>query len=218
MKCLCGCGRKISRGQTRTNLLAGEVALELIIWDKARSLRSPVAAAEIEGLLSDGAPYYQELLAHLHADRQPSDEDLKPVNAWLQRSREARQRIGEELPVVPKKKTKLSPEEAARVDRVHPERSFTGESAVAVAEPPAARAARAAAPASPLETELIAVLEAPDDEFEDLAVSWLGRLVAERSPSLDELRWLLGRLEDVRSGRIEEAEPALRRFLAAEQG
>jgi hypothetical protein len=106
--------------------------------------------------------------------------------------------------VVPKKKAKLSAEDNARVDRVHPERSFTG---VAVLE-------RTAAPASPLERELESVLAAADDEYERLAVAWLGRLVVERPPSLDELRWLLGRLEDVRSGRIGEAEPALRRFLS----
>ncbi len=48
---------------------------------------------------------------------------------------------------MPKKKTRLSAEDAAQVDRVHPERSFTGDSAVAVAEPPApAPAAQAGAP------------------------------------------------------------------------
>lgn len=136
MNCLCGCGRKISRAQTRVNLLAGEVALELIVWDKARSVRSPVAADEIAALIDQGAPHYQELLAHLHAGRAPSDRDLEPIGAWVARSREARKRIGEELPVVPKKKTKMSHEEAARVDRVHPERSFTG-GLEAAAEPSA---------------------------------------------------------------------------------
>jgi hypothetical protein len=210
VNCLCGCGTRLRRHQVATNLLAGEVALELISWDKARALRSPVAAAEIEAIVTTGAPYYQELLAAIHAGEEPSEAAVGAIREWLERSREARARIGEQLSIVPKKKVKLSDEDAARADRVHPERSFSG----GVAADP--EAGVAAVPTA-LELELGSVLaagRAGGEDYERLAVAWLARLVGERPPSLDELRWVLGRLEDVRAGRIEEAEPALRRFLA----
>ena len=49
MNCICGCGTRLDRDQIELNLLAGEVAIELVVWDKARALGSPVAAGEVEG-------------------------------------------------------------------------------------------------------------------------------------------------------------------------
>jgi hypothetical protein len=200
VNCVCGCGRRLSRGrgQVELNLMAGEVAIELVVWDKARALRSPVAADEIDQLIEDGAPLYQQLLAAIHTGEEPGEAEMHDAQEWLARSKAARQRLGGQLPV-PKKKVSLSADEQARIDRVHPERTFTG----------------GGAPAEAPDPELDALIAAVDsDEYERLAVAWLGRLLGERQVSLDELRWLLGRLEDLRSGRIEEAEPALRRFLA----
>lgn len=211
MNCICGCGTRLGRKGVELNLLAGEVAIELVVWDKARALRSPVAATEVEAIVVEGAPHYQRLLDGIHAERQLSEGEREEIGAWLERSRAARLRLGGELPVVPKKKISLSAEEQGRIDRVHPERTFTGagQTEVTVDPNPAVAAKQAADP------ELDALIAAADSEdYERLAVAWLGRLVAERPPALDELRWLLGRLEDVRSGRVEEAEPALRRFLS----
>jgi hypothetical protein len=205
VNCICGCGTRLGRSQVELNLLAGEVAIELVVWDKARALRSPVAAAEVAQLLADGAPRYQRLLAAIHAGEEPGKGELEAAPEWLERSRAARLRLGGQLPV-PKKKIKLSAAEQGQVDRVRPERTFSGGGADEPAGMPTA-----------LELELGSVLAAGrggGEDYERLAVAWLGRLAAEQPPSLDELRWLLGRLEDVRSGRVEEAEPALRRFLS----
>jgi len=191
VNCICGCGTRLGRRQVALNLLAGEVAIELVVWDKARALRSPVAAAEVEELLVDGAPRYQRQLAAIHAGEEVGEGEMEATREWLERSRAARLRLSGRLPV-PKKKIALSGAEQERIDRVHPERTFSGEE-------------------SDFDTLIAA---AGGEDYERLAVAWLGRLVAEQPPSLDELRWLLGRLEDVRSGRFEEAEPALRRFLS----
>jgi hypothetical protein len=164
VNCLCGCGTRLDRSQTELNLLAGEVAIELVVWDKARSLRSPVAAAEVEELLADGAPHYQAMLATIHAGEEPGEEERAAVDEWLGRSRAGRLRLHNQLPV-PKKRIKLAPAEQKRIDRLHPERSFSGVDAPA---------------------------PAGDAELEAL---------------------LLGALEQVRAGRPEEAERALRRFL-----
>jgi hypothetical protein len=167
VNCLCGCGTKLRRAQVELNLLAGEVAIELAVWDRARSLRSPVAAAEIESLLAAGAPLYQQLLGTIHAGDEADPSEREAVSRWLELSRAARQRIGTELPAVPRKRVKLGPEEQKRIDRLHPERSFTG----------------TAPPAAASDPDLEAVLAAA--------------------------------LEDVRAGRGEQAERALRRFLSA---
>jgi hypothetical protein len=206
VNCICGCGTRLGLKGVELNLLAGEVAIELVVWDKARTLRSPVAAAEIEAILVAGAPHYQRLLGGIHADAELVAGEREEIGAWLEGSRAARLRLGGRLPVVPKKKVSLSAEDQERIDRVHPERTFSGAGEASVAAAPD----RAADPE--LDTLIAAAADA--DDYERLAVAWLGRLVAEHPPSLDELRWLLGRLEDVRSGRVEEAEPALRRFLS----
>jgi hypothetical protein len=209
VNCICGCGAPLDQKGVELNLLAGEVAVELVVWDKARSLRSPVAATEIESMLVEGAPHYQALLGAIHAAEPLAATEREQVGGWLVTSREARKRLGSELPVVPKKKVSLSQEDQQRIDRRHPERSFTGEPVYA------ARAELLDEEETIADPELEALLAAAESEdYERLAVQWLGRLVATRPPSLDELRWLLGRLEDVRSGRLEEAEPALRRFLS----
>jgi hypothetical protein len=168
VNCVCGCGRRLSRdrGQIELNLLAGEVAIELVVWDKARALRSPVAADEVDELLGDGAPHYQQLLAAIHAGEGPREAELHGAQEWMERSKAARRRLGGQLPV-PKRKVDLSADEQARIDRAHPERTFTG----------------GGGPERP----------GGDAELEAL---------------------LATALEDVRSGRIEEAEAALRRFLA----
>jgi hypothetical protein len=164
VNCVCGCGTKLDRSQAELNLLAGEVAIELVVWDKARALRSPVAAAEVERLLADGVPRYQAMLGAIHAGEKPGEGERAAIDDWLERSRAARLRLHGQLPV-PKGKIRLAPSEQERIDRLHPERSFSG--------------ADAAVPAGSQELEAL----------------------------------LATALEDVRAGRPEEAERALRRFL-----
>ena len=162
MNCICGCGTRLERGQVELNLVAGEVAIELVVWDKVRALGSPIGADEVAALLAAGAPRYQRLLAAIHAAEEPGEGELAATREWLEDSRAARLRLHGELPV-PKKKISLSAAEQTRIDRRHPERSFSGD-------------------AAPDTSELEALL-----------------VVA---------------LADVRAGRPEEAERALRRFLS----
>jgi len=126
VNCICGCGTELGRDQVELNLVAGEVAIELVVWDKARALGSPIAADEVATLLAAGAPRYQDLLATIHAGEEPGERELERIRAWLADSRAARLRLHDQLPV-PKKKIKLSEAEQARIDRRHPERSFSGE-------------------------------------------------------------------------------------------
>lgn len=182
MNCICGCGRRLSRGEADLNLRAGEVAIELVVWDKARALRSPVAAAEVEAILAAGAPRYQGLLAAIHSGGGAGEGELEASAEWLERSRAARQRLGDRLPVVPKKKIKLSAADQEQVDRLHPERTFSG-----------ADVATAATAAAPAAHPAAAEPSSGDRYLEALLVT---------------------ALEDVRAGRAEEAERALRRFLS----
>jgi hypothetical protein len=223
MNCICGCETQIRGADLLDlNLKAGEVALELIAWDRARALSSPVAPAEIAAAIAGGAPRYQELIGLIHSDPEAPatavDVAAAGAEQWLAHSRAERRAVHEVFSAVPKRRIRLSREEEGRVDRRRPELSFSGarRPAVPVGAAGVTDGDLAAAPTA-LELELGSVLQAARDEgadFERLAVGWLGRLVATGPPGLDELRWLLGRLEDARSGRIEEAEPALRRFLA----
>lgn len=125
MNCICGCGATLGRDQLELNLLAGEVAVELVVWDKARALGLPVAAAEVEALIAAGAPRYQGLVTALHENRDLGSEQREWVDEWLLASRSARRRLHRELPV-PKRKVSLSAAEQAQINRRHPERSFSG--------------------------------------------------------------------------------------------
>ena len=172
MNCICGCGTRLDRNQVELNLVAGELAIELVVWDKARALGSPIAADEVAALLAAGAPRYQTLLAAIHAGEEVGEGELEETREWLEESRAARLRLHDQLPV-PKKKISLSAAEQARIDRRHPELSFSRE--IAGAEP-------------------LAEEPAVEDRY------------------LEAL--LLTALEDVRAGRAEQAEGALRRFLS----
>jgi hypothetical protein len=135
VNCLCGCGTKLDRSQVELNLLAGQVAIELVVWDKARALRSPVAAAEVDALLVDGAPHYQASLGAIHAGEELGEGEQAAIDEWLERSRAARARLHDQLSV-PKKKIKLTRVEEERINRLHPERTFSGVDAPAQASDP----------------------------------------------------------------------------------
>ena len=57
MECYCGCGRRVSRRLTDTNLRISEVALELLAWDKRRAMSAmdPGDFVETERLINRGA-------------------------------------------------------------------------------------------------------------------------------------------------------------------
>jgi hypothetical protein len=125
MECVCGCGRELPKDAADRNYIAASVAVELLSWDKNRALPGPGPEGR-EGLIARGVECYERLLYSLHGggggDPQPESE------AWLRESQAMRARrsdmtkrrfLGGNAPNVSK-------EDMERIDRRHPDRSFTG--------------------------------------------------------------------------------------------
>ncbi len=87
MECYCGCGRRVSRQLTDTNLRISEVALELLAWDKRRSTSpmEPGDFVETERLIDRGANSHRRLLAALHGEL--DDVSLVESDEWLAESK-----------------------------------------------------------------------------------------------------------------------------------
>jgi hypothetical protein len=142
MDCVCGCGRKIPKQLTDRNIIAAGVAIELLAWDKNRALPGDGPQGR-EGLIARGVECYEQLLYSLHEEGGGDPDPL--CKAWLDESREMRSGRSD----MTKKRffgtstPNVSREDMARIDRRHPERSFTGDGGPAPAERPAAPSARA---------------------------------------------------------------------------
>jgi hypothetical protein len=133
--CVCGCGRSIGKDSADRNYIAASVALELLVWDKNRALPGPGPEGR-EGLIARGVECYEQLLYVLHGEG-AGDPDPE-ADDWLTESRAMRadrsdmtkgRFFGGNAPNVSK-------EDMARIDRRHPERTFTGQAAAV--PPPAA--------------------------------------------------------------------------------
>jgi hypothetical protein len=133
MDCVCGCGREID-GVTLTerNFVAASVALELLAWDKNRASPTPGPEGR-EGLIARGADCYERLLYSLHEEG-GGDPDAD-CDDWLRESHEMRLQRSD----MNKKQwllgrgagsPNLSEHDMAQLDRLHPERSFTGKVAM----------------------------------------------------------------------------------------
>jgi putative oligomerization/nucleic acid binding protein len=126
---------------TDANLRIGEVALELLAWDKRRAtiLMEPEDFVETERLIDRGANSHRRLLAALHEES--DGVSLVESDEWLVESR-ARWRDREEMTerdgFLRGRKLRLTKDDFARIDRVHPERSFSASPPVPV-EIPGAR-------------------------------------------------------------------------------
>jgi hypothetical protein len=125
MECVCGCGRNVPKDLADRNYIAASVAIELLAWDKNRVLPGPGPEGR-EGLIARGVECYEQLLYALHGEG-GGDPD-RECNAWLDESRAMRAHrsdmtkrrfFGGNAPNVSK-------EDMERIDRRHPERSFTG--------------------------------------------------------------------------------------------
>jgi hypothetical protein len=125
MECVCGCGREIPKKFVDRNFTAAAVALELLAWDKNRALPGAVPEGR-EGLIARGVECYERLVYSLHGDG-GADPD-EQCSAWLEESAEMRAHRSD----MTKKRflrsgaPNLSKEDMARLDRRHPEHSFTG--------------------------------------------------------------------------------------------
>ena len=156
MDCVCGCGRNVPKDSTDRNYIAANVAIELLVWDKNRAL--PGAGPEgREGLIARGVECYERLLYSLHGEG-AGDPDPE-CNAWLDESRAMRAKrsdmtkgrfFGGNAPNVSK-------EDMERIDRRHPERSFTG--GLDVEQGAAAEPSPSNGPATATDDDLVTQLE-----------------------------------------------------------
>jgi hypothetical protein len=125
MECVCGCGTKLSKDQADRNYIAANVAIELLAWDKNRAL--PGAGPEgREGLIARGVEQYERLLYSLHGEGAGDpDED---ANSWLEESRSLRSNRSDmtKRRFLGGNQPNVSKEDMERLDRRHPDRSFTG--------------------------------------------------------------------------------------------
>jgi hypothetical protein len=153
---------------TDTNLRISEVALELLAWDKCRATipMRPGDFVETERLIDRGANSHRRLLAALHEEL--DGVTLEDSAEWLAESRAAwrdRDEMTEGGRLLRGPKLRLTKDDLARIDRIHPEQSF----AVSPPTPVAVPGARdgAADPADQLERlrSLRAQGILTDDEF-----------------------------------------------------
>lgn len=125
MECVCGCGRDIPKDQSDRNYIAASVAIELLVWDKNRAL--PGAGPDgREGLIARGVECYERLLYSLHGEG-PGDPDPE-AKAWLDESKAMRAERSDMTKgrFFGASQPNVSKEDMERIDRRHPERSFTG--------------------------------------------------------------------------------------------
>lgn len=133
MECVCGCGRDIPKRLIDRNFIAAAVAIELLTWDRNRAL--PGAGPEgREGLIARGVECYEQLLYSLHGEGS-ADPDPES-NAWLEESRAMRESRSDmtKRRFLRGSTANVSREDMDRLDRRHPERSFTGGREVAKLE------------------------------------------------------------------------------------
>lgn len=129
MECCCGCGIRVrGRRPQELNLEAVEVALELLVWDKARSRQTlePADRDRFDALIDRGAQCYRSLLASLHGEREPMLTDEAEI--WLAESRREREdrKSMTETGFFSHGLPKLDDEDLERLDRRRPERTFSG--------------------------------------------------------------------------------------------
>jgi hypothetical protein len=125
MECVCGCGRDVSGKLAQRNFIAASVALELLAWDKNRA--SPVPGPDgREGLIARGADCYARLLDSLHGEGGGDPDD--DSNAWLKESvaMRADRKDMNRWQLVGTGPPNLGEVDVEHLDRLHPERSFTG--------------------------------------------------------------------------------------------
>jgi hypothetical protein len=118
----------VPRRLIEANIQAGEVALELLAWDKARAAHDPAFDSETMNLLiARGADCYQRLLLTLHGERD-QDPPSSGCQEWLQdslRERMDREEMTEKGSLLSSGKLKLTDSDLEMLDRSRPEMSFS---------------------------------------------------------------------------------------------
>lgn len=177
MDCFCGCGTEVPRKLTAANLLAGEVAVDLLAWDKVRTSNHHALAddADRERLIARGADRYRELISTLHGEARP--DPMPAAEDWLQESFQARRAVPGMMTkgsLLNRAKLNLDETDFARLDRARPEQSFSA----TAAQPAGAEPATAANPVEQLKglNELHAAGVLTDEEFAEAKARVIARL------------------------------------------
>jgi hypothetical protein len=128
MDCFCGCGTKVRRDLIGLNLRGGEVAFELLAWDKYRTTRDrdPTDALETERLIDRGAGCFGRILSTVHGEREI--QSPRESDEWLEESRArwpSRPEMTEKGSFLRGPKLRVTDDDLAHLDRVHPDQSFS---------------------------------------------------------------------------------------------
>lgn len=128
MECFCGCGTRLSRRQTALNMQAAEIAVELLAWDKARvaGYLDSSLGEDLE-LIERGAERYRRLLMALHGKE--GVYELEEGEGWLKESiasRMKRSYMTKSGAFMRRAELILTDADRDRLDRLHPESSFSG--------------------------------------------------------------------------------------------
>lgn len=107
------------------NFIAASVAIELLAWDKNRALPGPGPEGR-EGLIARGVECYEQLLYSLHGEG--GGDPSARCKEWLEESRGMRAYRSDmtKRRFLSGKGPNVSKEDMERIDRRHPERTFTG--------------------------------------------------------------------------------------------
>jgi hypothetical protein len=136
LRCVCGCGLEVPRRAEQANLLAIRLIPELMLWDRHRlDLRrgevppaSPVTAEKLDAFLATGGGHYRAAVETIHAGAISGPSFGFEVNNWLRYSRKSRRKLHKLAPgaISGDRTPGLDDEQLARLDRDHPEQSYTG--------------------------------------------------------------------------------------------
>jgi hypothetical protein len=135
-ECVCGCDREVPLPLTGVNADAETVQRELTEWDGFRHMMislgnygdgSASYDGQLDPFIDAGAVLYQEMLAVIHQETPAGLLDQKAVKRWIKFSRKERKKVGRGTGIVGTEKV-LGPRlhDADKLDRLHPDLSFTG--------------------------------------------------------------------------------------------
>lgn len=136
-ECVCGCEREVPLPLTGINADAETVQQELMEWGGFRHMMISLANhgdgttsydGQLDPFIDAGAAHYRDMLAVIHQEVFfDSQFDQRAVKRWLKFSRKERKRVGRGTGIVRTEKVLgPRPNDAEKLDRLHPDRSFTG--------------------------------------------------------------------------------------------
>ncbi|MBS1884078.1 MAG: hypothetical protein JSS97_14110 [Actinobacteria bacterium] len=117
------------RRLTDANLRLSEVSIELLAWDKHRTLKQlpPAEAIETDALIDEGANCHLRLLRVVHGE---TDESAVPqADEWLHDSQERWKKIPDmterSWPLYSGRSLRVTPDDVEQLYRLRPDRSFS---------------------------------------------------------------------------------------------